>query len=165
MLRARDAARIYLNGAIPPAVLRAGLGMKRAEIDRKFDETCPERSRSKRAFTCTAPNAVRCMCARAVAPNACPERSRRNAHHFAARDPSAASGQALEGNVLESPEVFLRRLEAGGWRLEVEEPFTNRFDFIGDDIAEGGVALALLMANLVFLAEIFYADYSIGHKS
>jgi ABC-type polysaccharide/polyol phosphate transport system ATPase subunit len=29
---------IYLNGAIPSAALRAGLGTKRAEIDRKFDE-------------------------------------------------------------------------------------------------------------------------------
>jgi lipopolysaccharide transport system ATP-binding protein len=29
---------IYLNGAIPSTMLRAGLGMKRAEIDRKFDE-------------------------------------------------------------------------------------------------------------------------------
>jgi lipopolysaccharide transport system ATP-binding protein len=29
---------IYLNGAIPSAMLRASLGMKRAEIDRKFDE-------------------------------------------------------------------------------------------------------------------------------
>jgi lipopolysaccharide transport system ATP-binding protein len=29
---------IYLNGAIPSTELRAGLGMKRAEIDRKFDE-------------------------------------------------------------------------------------------------------------------------------
>ena len=29
---------IYLNGAIPSAMLRAGLGMKRAEIERKFDE-------------------------------------------------------------------------------------------------------------------------------
>ncbi|MBM4467296.1 MAG: ABC transporter ATP-binding protein, partial [Chloroflexi bacterium] len=29
---------IYLNGAIPSTGLRAGLGMKRAEIDRKFDE-------------------------------------------------------------------------------------------------------------------------------
>jgi lipopolysaccharide transport system ATP-binding protein len=33
---------IYLNGAIPSTMLRAGLGMKRAEIDRKFDETCAE---------------------------------------------------------------------------------------------------------------------------
>ncbi len=29
---------IYLNGAIPSATLRASLGMKKAEIDRKFDE-------------------------------------------------------------------------------------------------------------------------------
>jgi lipopolysaccharide transport system ATP-binding protein len=29
---------IYLNDAIPSAMLRAGLGMKRAEIERKFDE-------------------------------------------------------------------------------------------------------------------------------
>jgi lipopolysaccharide transport system ATP-binding protein len=29
---------IYLNGAIPSTMLRASLGMKRAEIDRKFDE-------------------------------------------------------------------------------------------------------------------------------
>jgi len=29
---------IYLNGAIPSTMLRAGLGMKRAEIDCKFDE-------------------------------------------------------------------------------------------------------------------------------
>jgi len=29
---------IYLNGAIPSTMLRAGLGMKKAEIDRKFDE-------------------------------------------------------------------------------------------------------------------------------
>ena len=29
---------ITLNGAIPSAMLRTGLGMKRAEIDRKFDE-------------------------------------------------------------------------------------------------------------------------------
>jgi lipopolysaccharide transport system ATP-binding protein len=29
---------IYLNGAIPSTMLRAGLGMKRTEIDRKFDE-------------------------------------------------------------------------------------------------------------------------------
>jgi lipopolysaccharide transport system ATP-binding protein len=28
----------YLNGAIPSTTLRAGLGMKKAEIDRKFDE-------------------------------------------------------------------------------------------------------------------------------
>jgi lipopolysaccharide transport system ATP-binding protein len=28
---------IYLNGAIPSTMLRAGLGMKRAEIERKFD--------------------------------------------------------------------------------------------------------------------------------
>ena len=33
---------IYLNGAIPSTMLRAGLGMKKAEIDRKFDETCAE---------------------------------------------------------------------------------------------------------------------------
>ena len=42
LLTGRDAARIYLNGAI--------LGMKRAEIARKFDETCPERSRRIVAF-------------------------------------------------------------------------------------------------------------------
>jgi lipopolysaccharide transport system ATP-binding protein len=29
---------IYLSGAIPSTMLRAGLGMKRAEIERKFDE-------------------------------------------------------------------------------------------------------------------------------
>ena len=29
---------IYLNGAIPSTMLRASLGMKKAEIDRKFDE-------------------------------------------------------------------------------------------------------------------------------
>ena len=29
---------IYLNGAIPSTGLRTSLGMKRAEIDRKFDE-------------------------------------------------------------------------------------------------------------------------------
>jgi lipopolysaccharide transport system ATP-binding protein len=29
---------IYMNGAIPSTMLRAGLGMKKAEIDRKFDE-------------------------------------------------------------------------------------------------------------------------------
>ena len=29
---------IYLNGAIPSTGLRASLGMKKAEIDRKFDE-------------------------------------------------------------------------------------------------------------------------------
>jgi lipopolysaccharide transport system ATP-binding protein len=29
---------IYLNGAIPSTMLRAGLGMKKAEIGRKFDE-------------------------------------------------------------------------------------------------------------------------------
>jgi lipopolysaccharide transport system ATP-binding protein len=29
---------IYLNGAIPSTMLRAGLGMKKAEIERKFDE-------------------------------------------------------------------------------------------------------------------------------
>jgi lipopolysaccharide transport system ATP-binding protein len=33
---------IYLNGTI--------LGMRRGEIDRKFDETCPERSRRIVAF-------------------------------------------------------------------------------------------------------------------
>jgi len=33
---------IYLNDAIPSTMLRADLGMKKAEIDRKFDETCPE---------------------------------------------------------------------------------------------------------------------------
>ena len=33
---------IYLNGAIPSTMLRAGLGMKKAEIERKFDETCAE---------------------------------------------------------------------------------------------------------------------------
>jgi lipopolysaccharide transport system ATP-binding protein len=35
-LTGRD--NIYLNGAIPSTELRAGLGMKRTEIDRKFDE-------------------------------------------------------------------------------------------------------------------------------
>ena len=33
---------IYLNGAIPSTGLRAGLGMKKEEIDRKFDETYAE---------------------------------------------------------------------------------------------------------------------------
>ena len=33
---------ITLNGAIPSTGLRASLGMKRAEIERKFDETCAE---------------------------------------------------------------------------------------------------------------------------
>jgi lipopolysaccharide transport system ATP-binding protein len=33
---------IYLNGAIPSTELRASLGMKKQEIDHKFDETCPE---------------------------------------------------------------------------------------------------------------------------
>jgi ABC-type polysaccharide/polyol phosphate transport system ATPase subunit len=41
---------IYLNGVIPSTMLRAGLGMKRAEIDRKFDETCPEPRRRIVAF-------------------------------------------------------------------------------------------------------------------
>jgi len=31
-----------LNGAIPSTMLGAGLGMKKAEIDRKFDKTCAE---------------------------------------------------------------------------------------------------------------------------
>ncbi len=32
---------IYLNGAIPSAMLRAGLGMKRAEIDRSSTRSWP----------------------------------------------------------------------------------------------------------------------------
>jgi len=43
-LTGRNAAHIYLNGA----TLR--VGMKKAEITRKFDETCPERSRRIVAF-------------------------------------------------------------------------------------------------------------------
>jgi lipopolysaccharide transport system ATP-binding protein len=29
---------IYLNGAIPSTMLRAGLGMKKAEMERKFED-------------------------------------------------------------------------------------------------------------------------------
>jgi hypothetical protein len=33
---------IYLNGVIPSTMLRASLGMKRAEIEHRVDETCAE---------------------------------------------------------------------------------------------------------------------------
>jgi hypothetical protein len=65
-----------------------------------FDYAQGKLRRSKRA---SCPRALAGV-TRAVPANACPERSRRNAHHLAALDPSASSGLALEGRVAQSPD-------------------------------------------------------------
>ena len=49
--------------------------------------------------------------------------------------------------------------------MEAEKSFTKRFDFVGDDVAEGGVALSLLMADKVFFTKVFDFNDGVTHDT
>jgi hypothetical protein len=96
------------------------------------------------------------MCPRAVAPNACPERGRRNAHHLAALD--------LEGNVLESPNSVVG-IPISDLRIPIPSyQIRNLQSAIRNCVAQRVVAF-LRFADVVEFGKILDADGGVRHNA
>ena len=85
---------------------------------------------------------------------------RRFAGAVAADDADDFAALDLEGNVLERPKILGGRRRAVG-RLAAQHVANT----VRDDVAQGDIAFAALMADAVFLTEIVHSDGDVGHAA